>query len=117
MSRRGVSHVPQGGDVTVAYLIIAGNNVATAAINEYFGYGRDVSALQDKAQKEYTDNKNPNYFEAGTLVIDIVDSKSWKLLKRGHATRTILPGATPEQQVARVAEVVEEILASAQFKN
>ena len=116
MTKRGVARVADGGDVTVAYLILAGNNVSTGAINDHFGYGRDVEALQDKAHSKYADNKNPNYFEAGTLVIDIVDTKTWKILKRGYATRAIQRGATPEQQAARISEVVEEILRDTKFR-
>lgn len=116
LTKRGVTRVAQGGDVTVAYLILVGNNVSTAAINEYFGYGRDADVLQDKAHSKYTDGKNPNYFESGTLLIDIVDTKTGKLLKRGYATRAIQRGATPEQQAARISQVVEEILRDAQFR-
>jgi hypothetical protein len=49
LAGRGVSQVPSGGDITVAYLIIAGNNASTTSINDYFGYGGDASALVDKA--------------------------------------------------------------------
>src|SRR5262245_52963164 len=68
LSARGINPVATGGDVTVAYLIITGNNGSTASINDYFGYGEDATALHDKAFKAYTESKNPNYFEAGTLV-------------------------------------------------
>ena len=73
--------------------------VSTVAVEDYFGYGRDAAALQDKAQDAYSANKNPNYFEAGTLLIDLVDSKTItgarKTFDRGKivATRvkTLLP--------------------------
>ena len=64
------------------------------SINDYFGYAADADALQNKAQAAYTGSKNPNYFEAGTLVIDVIDSKTFKLLKRGYATRPILQNLT-----------------------
>ena len=44
--------------MTVSYLVIIGNGVATEAINDYFGYGEDASALHDKAHEAYTGNKN-----------------------------------------------------------
>src|SRR5215831_13131261 len=37
LAAKGISKVPSGGDVTVAYLLIVGNNVGTASLNEYFG--------------------------------------------------------------------------------
>ncbi len=110
LAARGVAKAAAGGDVTVGYLVIVGNNASTAAISDYFGYGEDASALQDKAQAAYTSSKNPNYFEAGTLVIDIIDSKTYKLLKRGYATRPILQNLPDDARAARIQEVVDEIL-------
>jgi hypothetical protein len=110
LSRRGVTRMPAGGDITVGYLLIVGNNATTASISDYFGYGEDAAGLQDKAHKAYTGSKNPNYFEAGTLVIDLIDSKTFKLLKRGHGTRPILKNLSEDARAARIQEVVDEIL-------
>jgi hypothetical protein len=110
LTGRGVTQAASGGDVTVAYLVIVGNNASTTAINDYFGYGEDSSALLGKAHTAYTSSKNPNYVEAGTLVIDIIDSKTFKLLRRGHATRPILRNLTEDARAARIQEVVDEIL-------
>ena len=110
LAAQGVTKVAAGGDVTVAYLVIVGNNTTTETISTYFGYHEDADALQDKAQTAYTKSKNPNYFEAGTLVIDIIDSKSFKLLKRGCATRPILRNLPDDARAARIQEVVDEIL-------
>jgi hypothetical protein len=110
LTGRGLNQVASGGDVTVAYLVIVGNNGSTTSINDYFGYGEDADALHDKAHKAYTTNKNPNYFEAGTLLIDITDTKSFKLLKRGYATRPILRNLSNDARAARLQEVVDEIL-------
>src|SRR5436305_9597219 len=38
LARKGVSYTATGGDVSVAYLIVVGNNGATTSLNEYFGY-------------------------------------------------------------------------------
>jgi hypothetical protein len=116
LSTRQVKPVAQGGDITVAYLIVAGNNAVTTSINDYFGYGRDAEKLVNAAHKKYTGNDNPNYFEAGTLLIDVIDSKSWKVLYRGYATRALQPNATPEQRTARVQAAVDEILGRLRFK-
>jgi len=110
LAGRGVTKVDAGGDLTVGYLLIVGNNASTASINEHFGYGPDAAALQDKAQKAYTSSKSRNYFEAGTLVIDITDSKTFKLLKRGHASRPLLRDLPADARAERVQGVVDEIL-------
>lgn len=111
----GVTRVESAGDVTVAYLIIVGDNVTTESISDYFGYGRDYRALHDKAHEVYTGSKNPNEFEAGTLLIDIIDSKSFKLLKRGHASRPMLKELPADARAARIQEVVNEILGDLRF--
>ncbi len=116
LATRGVGKVATGGDITVSYLLIVGNNATTTALDDYFGYGGNETALRDKAHKAYTSNKNPNYFEAGTLVIDLVDSKSFKLLKRGYATRPILRDLPEDQRAARIQEVVDEIFRDLRIK-
>jgi hypothetical protein len=110
LAGRGIAKVAAGGDVTVGYLVIVGNNVSTESINTYFGYGQNASGLADKAHDAYTGNKNPNFFEAGTLLIDITDSKSFKLLKRSYATRPVLQNLPDDARAARIQEAVDEIL-------
>ena len=112
LAARGIGKVAEGGDVTVTYLVIVGNNTTTESISTYFGYSEDSAALHDKAHVAYTNTKNPNFFEAGTLLIDIIDSKSFKLLKRAYATRPLLRDLPPDAEAARIQEVVDEILSS-----
>jgi len=110
LAQKGLSQVPAGGDVTVAYLIITGNNASTASINDYFGSREDASALHNKAQNAYAGSKNPNYFEAGTLVIDLIDSKTSALLWRRHVSRPMLRNPTADARAALIQGVVDEIL-------
>ena len=117
LASKGLTQVPAGGDVTVAYLIIIGNNGTTTSINDYFGYGSDAAALVDKAHQAATSSKNPNYFEAGTLVIDIIDSKSFSLLKRNYVVRQLHREAPMEVRQARLEEAVNEALAGVRVVN
>jgi hypothetical protein len=110
LASKGLKKVASGGDVIVAYLVIVGNNASTEAIDTYFGYGRDASALEDKAQAAYTSNKNPNYFEAGTLLIDFIDAKTYKLLKRSYVSRPLLRNPSAEVRAERIQEAVDEAL-------
>lgn len=111
LAAKGVKAAASGGDVTVAYLLIVGNNVSTVSVADYFGYGRDTSGLQDKAQDAYSANKNPNYFEAGTLVIDVIDGRTYKLLWRTYITKPVLRNIPAEVRSARIQEAVDEALA------
>lgn len=110
LAAKGLRKVDSSGDVTVAYLVIVGNNATTEHINTYFGYGGDAVALSDKAHDAYTSSKNPNCFEAGTLLIDVVDAKTFKVLKRNYAVRPVLSNPTAEVRVANIQSAVNEIL-------
>src|ERR1039457_2589127 len=83
LAAKGVSRVPSGGDVTVAYLVIAGNNATTTSLNDYFGYTDDATKLVDKVHTDQAiKSEDRNYFEEATLVIDIISPQTMKLLKR-----------------------------------
>jgi hypothetical protein len=110
LTAKGLSEVADGGDITVAYLVIVGNNASTTSINDYFGYGDQADALLDKAQTAYTDNNRRTYFEAGTLVIDLIDSKTHKLLLRNYVVRPILNNPSTEVRQAHIQEAVDAAL-------
>jgi len=115
LARKGLRQVETGGEVTVAYLVIVGNNASTESINTYFGYGRDSADLHEKAQSAYTGSKNPNYFEAGTLLIDLLDARTFKLLDRNYVTRPVLRDASTEVRAAHIQEAVDAALKNVQI--
>ena len=118
LAAKGVSRATPGpGDITVAYLIIIGNNATTSSIHDYFGYGEDATALVEKAHAAGTSSRNPNFFEAGTLVIDIIDSRNFKLLKRNYVVRPILRNPAVEVRQARMQEAVDEALKDLRIAN
>jgi len=117
LAAKGLSKVESGGDVTVAYLVIVGNTGNTESINAYFGYGRDTSGLEDKAHTAYGKSKDPNFFEAGTLLVDIIDSKTYKLLKRSYVVRPLLRNPTVEVRAERIQEAVDELFKDVQIAN
>ena len=110
LSRRGVTKVATGGDVVVGYLIIAGNNATTTSLDEYFGYGAEAVALVGKLHQQQTGSSSRNYFEEGTLIIDFVDPRTQKLLKRTSVQRPILRNVNPDMRAERIHEAVEEAL-------
>jgi hypothetical protein len=116
LAAKGVRFMAQGGEATVAYLIIVGNNVTTTAINDYFGYGADTAALEAKAQKGYTENNQRGFFQAGTLLIDIVDSKTNKLLARNYVTRPVLQNPSAEARKANIEAAVKDALQNVRFR-
>jgi hypothetical protein len=116
LAAKGVRLAAEGGDVTIAYLIVVGNNAMTSSINDYFGYGPDATALVDKAHKAYTEGDQRSYFEAGTLLIDIVDPRANKVLARNYVTRQVLRDASADVRKARIQEAVNEALQGVRFE-
>jgi len=111
LAAKGVSYVERGGDITVAYLIIAGNNATTTSLNEYFGYTADSTALVDKVHRSESEKSNDRgYFEAGTLVIDILDPRTSKVLKRATIQAQILRELPLDEREARLQGFVDQAL-------
>ena len=117
LSAKGLTRTDGTGDVIVAYLVILGNNVSTEAITTYFGTGRDANALHDMAHEAYTSSPNPNRFEAGTLLIDVIDGKTYELLYRDFAVRPLMWQATPEERAGRIQEAVDAALQKLRVAN
>jgi len=117
LESRGLTFTEERGDVTVAYLVIIGDNVSTTSIRDYFGYGRDYQDLQEKAHKAVAiNNKNPNYFEAGTLLIDLIDSNTQELLFRNYASRELFKDLPDATRMANLKRSVEQILKPLQLQ-
>jgi hypothetical protein len=94
----------------VAYLIVGGNNVATTSLNDYFGYSNDANALVDMIHKQQAVNdQSRNYFQQGTLIVDLVDPGTGKLLWRNSMQRDIVRNVTPETRVERIQEVTDAV--------
>jgi hypothetical protein len=111
LATKGVAWTTNGGDVTVAYLIIVGNNVETTSLNSYFGYNSDADALVDKVHKEQAvASTDRNYFEAGTLVIDFLDPKSSKILQRRTIQAPVLRNLSAADRTTRVQAIVDQAL-------
>ena len=117
LSRKGVSYTATGGDVSVAYLIVVGNNGATTSLNEYFGYTDDSAAMVDKVHSAQTGGDNRDYVEAGTLVIDIMDPGTSKILQRRSVHSQVLRNLTRESRAARVQSLVDNALKDVPFSS
>ncbi len=112
LAQKGVKQVSNGGDLTVAYLVVVGNNVATTSLNRYFGYGPEADAWVDRVHKQQTgQNTSRNYFQSGTLVVDLLDPATSKVLQRRSIQAQILRDVPLETRAARVQAVVDQALA------
>lgn len=110
LAGKGLTYVPSGGEVTVAYLIVAGNNATTTSLNDYFGYTPDSEALVQEIHAAQTGDEKRGYFEAGTLVIDLVDPATSKLLQRRSIRGEVFRNASAETRTARIQAAVDQAL-------
>jgi hypothetical protein len=110
LGARGVTYKPSGGDVTVAYLIVVGNNASTTSLNSYFGYTADSDAFVKKVHAEQTGNDTRGYFEAGTLVIDLIDPTTSKLLQRRSIRAQVLRNLPLETRTVGAQAAVDQML-------
>jgi hypothetical protein len=111
LAGKGITNLPSGGDITVAYLIIVGNNISTTSLNEYFGYTEDSMAMVQEVHKKQTASQgNRGYFEAGTLVIDFLSPATSKVLQRRSIEAPILRNLPTEQRTERVQTIVNQAL-------
>ena len=110
LATKGVSYTQSGGDVTVGYLIVVGNNANTTSLNSYFGYTEDTDAIVQKVHKEQTGSDARGYFEAGTLVIDFIEPATSKLLQRRTVQAQLLRNLPTESRIARLQSLVDQTL-------
>ena len=111
LAAKGVSYVASGGEVTVAYLIVVGNNAVTTSMNDYFGYTSDSAAIVEKVHAQDTGSDQARaYVEAGTLVIDFVEPTTSKLLQRRSVQAQLLRNLPQEQRIARLQGIVDQAL-------
>ncbi|RKX35696.1 MAG: hypothetical protein DRP71_02830 [Verrucomicrobia bacterium] len=98
-------------DLVVTYLLIMQNNIGTTAIEDYFGYGREVESIISAAHEKWVVKGNQeDRFEAGTLVVDVLETSTGKLVYRGYAHGDIKRDVTDEERAERIGGAVEEAL-------
>jgi hypothetical protein len=110
LTARGFQRTPGRGDITVAYLVVVGNGAATAVFDDYFGLGREGGEIGAAVHERQSGLGGPNYSEAGTLVIDLLDSNTLKLLKRATVVRPVLRNAPAEIRKEHLEQAVADAL-------
>jgi hypothetical protein len=107
--------VPMSGgpaDLIIAYMLLRQNSVATTMNNDYFGNGRDPMAILEEAHKRgVIDNKRPDDFLRGAIIIDVLDARTNKLVFRNYAVRPVTEGVDAATRQARIHSTVSQALA------
>jgi hypothetical protein len=100
---RGYSEVDADPDFLVAYHVGSQNKIEVSDWGYVYGrragyYGARVSAVDVYEYRE------------GSLIVDIVDAKTHKLIWRGTARKVLDTNPTPEQRTETINVAVEKIL-------
>jgi len=109
---KGMTYGSGGADLTVAYMVIYQEPGMTARYDEYFGYGRDGDQIADVAHtRGALENKRPDFFRQAGVVVDVIDSRSHKLVYRNIAKGDVVKGASAGTRTARIDAAVGQALA------
>jgi hypothetical protein len=109
---KGMAYGRGDADLVVAYLVIYQEPGMTARYESYFGYGRDTDAIADLAHtRGALENKRPDYFRQAGIVIDVIDSRTHKLVYRNFAKGDVIQGASSGTRAARINSAVAQALA------
>jgi hypothetical protein len=111
--RKGGIRVGGGGeDLIIAYMLIHQSVSSTTMNDDHFGYGRDAGDILEQAhQKGVIENASPDYFEAGAVVVDLLDARTNALVFRNFAVRDTQQTPSPAGQKARIDNAVAEAIA------
>lgn len=110
-STHGISYGKSNSDLTVAYLVMIQNNATTFHYNDYFGRGRDADAIAEYAHlKGAVHTKRNEFFERAIILVDVIDTKTNKIVFRNHYAKDMIDSPTDAQRKQRVQAAVKEAL-------
>lgn len=108
----GLSYGSGSAELIVAYLVIYQEPAMTATYPNYFGYGRSADEIADLAHtRGVLDNKRPDFFRQAGIVIDVIDSRTNKLVFRGFSKGDVVKNASAGTRAARIDAAVAQGLA------
>ena len=108
---KGLAYGSANADLVVAYLVIYQEPGMTSSYQNYFGYGRPADAIADRAHvKGAVESKRPDYFQRAGIVIDIIDSRTNKLVYRNFAAGDVVRGASAQTRAARIDAAIARTL-------
>lgn len=109
---KGLSYGKGNADLVVAYLVIYQEPGVTSSYPAYFGYGRNAYDITDVAHVRGTvKGKRPDFFRQAGVVVDVIDSRTNKLVYRGFAKGDVLTNASESTRAARIDAGVAQALA------
>jgi hypothetical protein len=108
MTAKGYDFVEKGSaDLLLGYHVTVEDKVDVSTFDNYYGYRGGwyyygaPYAYQDTYVRQY---------QVGTLILDVANGKTKRLIWRGTAKAELLASPTPEEREERIREAVEKML-------
>ncbi len=109
---KGLAYGKGGADLVVAYMVIYQEPGMTANYDDYFGYGRNPEEIAAVAHKRgAVDSGRPDFFRQAGILVDVIDSRTNKLVFRGFTKGDVLQNASAGTRAARIDAAVSQALA------
>lgn len=104
LPKHGVKYVENGGDMAANYQISVQHKIkqSNATVGVGYGWGPAHIGVSKSPSREY---------DEGTLIFDLVDLKTKKLIWRGTAVGTVHPEASPEERKENIKKAVGYLFA------
>jgi len=110
-TRHGMSYGKSDAQLEVAYLVMIQNNAITFYYNDFFGKGRDADAIADYAHlKGAIQTNRDEFFERVIIVVDVLDTKTGKLIFRNHYAHDIVDAPTDAVRAKRIDAAIHAAL-------
>jgi hypothetical protein len=109
---KGMAYGKGSADLIVAYLVIYQEPGMTADYRDWFGYGRNADDIAVLAHDRGALGSRPDFFRQAGIVVDVIDSRTNKLVYRGFSKNDVVKGASASTRAARIDAAVAEALAN-----
>jgi hypothetical protein len=106
----GFKESEQDAELIVAFLLIVQDTAVSTAISDY--YITSGSDILSEAHRRMGKKNLPGGYEAGAIVVDIIDKKSGEVIYRDFAKREVLDNLTPAEKEQRAKDAAVEAVAT-----
>jgi len=108
MTARGYEKIEDGmADILIGYHVVVEDKVDVATFDNYYGY--PGSWYYQPTPYRYRETQVRTY-QMGTLILDIANGTTKRLIWRGSAEAEVEKAASPEERTERIREGVKKIL-------
>jgi hypothetical protein len=107
---QGLKESQEGAELIVSFLLIIQDTAVTTAISDY--YVTSGSDILSEAHRRMGKRNMPGGYEAGAIIVDIIDKNSGNLIYRDFAKREVLDYLTLAEKEKRAKEAAVEAVAA-----